>query len=455
MATRKLAHWAVSLNSVPSTVRTAAIRSLYNYIGCAIGGSNHPTVAKAHSALHPFFGSATSTLLGRQSSPRTDSQHAALLNGIASHVHDYDDTHLATIIHPTGPVASAILAWAEYNGNVSGDSLLLALVAGIEASCKVGLAVWPEHYDIGWHITSSTGSIGAAVGIGKLMGLSEDQMAHAIGIAAVQVIGLREMFGSDTKSFHPGRAAASGLLAAQLARSGFTSSEKALEAKRGWANVVAGGGTPQLDKLIASLGKEWEIETNAFKPFPCGIVCHPAIDAAIQCRESLLSKGLNPAKDIVKVKAKVHPLVIELTSKRKPKDGLESKFSVFHGCAVGLLYGKAGPAEYDDAVVIRPEVTSLRDKVDAQMDQSLAADEVYMSIQLSDGTHLEKHVAHAVGSLAVPMSDQQLTDKFVDQAALVLGEQHAKEASDAAWRVCKEKDVAAAVGCFSSPVGNS
>lgn len=155
MATQALARWAVGLNSIPSSVRHDALRSLYNYLGCAIGGSNHPTVTKAHSALNPFFGKATSSLLGRQGSLKSDSQHAALLNGIASHVHDYDDTHLATIIHPTGPVASAILAYAEFRGGVTGEQLLLALVAGIEASCKVGLAVWPEHYDIGWHITSS------------------------------------------------------------------------------------------------------------------------------------------------------------------------------------------------------------------------------------------------------------------------------------------------------------
>lgn len=267
MATQALASWAVGLSaaSLPASVKQAAIRSLYNYIGCTIGGSNHPTVTKAYEALQPFFGRETSSLLGHKGDRRADAQHAALLNGIASHVHDYDDTHLATIIHPTGPVASAILAYAEYKGNVTGESLLCALTAGIEVSCKTGLAVWPEHYDIGWHITSTTGSMGAAVGVGKLMGLSESQMAEAIGIAAVQVIGLREMFGSDTKSFHPGRAAQSGLLAALLAEKGYTSSPKALEAKRGWANVVAGGGTPKLDHSVSELGKVWEIEANAFK----------------------------------------------------------------------------------------------------------------------------------------------------------------------------------------------
>ncbi|KAF2480112.1 2-methylcitrate dehydratase [Neohortaea acidophila] len=443
MATQALASWAISLNAsaIPPSVKSAAIRSLYNYIGCTIGGSKHPTVTKAHEALSPFFGRETSSLLGHQGKSRTDAQHAALLNGIASHVHDYDDTHLATIIHPTGPIASAVLAYAEYQGGVSGESILCALVAGIETSCKIGLAVWPEHYDIGWHITSTTGSVGAAVAVGKLMNLSQDQMQQAIGTAAVQVVGLREMFGSDTKSFHPGRAAQSGFLAALLAEKGYTSSDKALEAKRGWANVVAGGGTPKLDHYVSELGHKWEIEANAFKPFPCGIVCHPAIDGCIQLHKDMTDGG-RKAQDIRKVEARVHPLVIELTSKRTPKDGLEGKFSVFHGGAVGLLCGKAGPAEYDDKVVTDSRVIELRDKIDATSDESLGADETYLTVHLADGSKIEKHVKHAVGSLEVPMTDNQLTEKFVDQAALVLGPNGARAASDAAWRIGEADDVA-------------
>ncbi|KAK3710054.1 hypothetical protein LTR37_010485 [Vermiconidia calcicola] len=447
MATKQLASWAVNLDaaSLPESVRQCALRSLYNYIGCTIGGSNHATVSKACDALSPFFGRETSSLLGHEGTKKVDAQHAALINGIASHVHDYDDTHLATIIHPTGPVASALLAYAEYSGGTSGESLLCALTAGIEASCKIGLAVWPEHYDIGWHITSSTGNVGAAVAVGKLMQLSEDQMAHAIGIAAVQVVGLREMFGSDTKSFHPGRAAQSGLLAALLAEKGYTSSPQALEAKRGWANVVAGGGTPKLEQYVSELSQKWEIEANAFKPFPCGIVCHPAIDGCIQLHHEMKSKGLR-VQDVQKVDATVHPLVIELTSKRAPKDGLEGKFSVFHGGAVGLLYGKAGPAQYADEVVTDEGVVSIRDRIDATPDKNLKPDEVYLTVHFADGTELKRHVLHAVGSLEVPMTDEQLTEKFVDQVALVLGSDGAKEASDTAWKIAEARDVTGVLG---------
>lgn len=455
MPTQTLADWATNLSPshLPSSVSHAALRSLYNYIGCTIGGSHHPTVTKAHAALSPFFGPPTSTLLGTRSSQTTDAQHAALLNGIASHVHDYDDTHLATIIHPTGPVASALLAYIEHSSSqgkppLTGSELLTALTAGIETSTKLGLAVWPSHYDVGWHITSTTGSIGATVAVGKAMSLTSSQMAHAIGLAAVQVTGLREMFGSDTKSFHPGRAAQNGLLAALLAEKGFTSSEAALEAKRGWGEVVnssagAGGGR-ELERFVGELGTVWEIERNAFKPFPCGIVCHPVIDGCIQLHEE--TRGLGVGVDEVReVDARVHPLVLELTAKREPKDGLEGKFSVFHGGAVGLLFGKAGPAEYADEVVVSDEVVALRDRIDARSDETLRSDEAVLKVTLADGRALEKHVVHAIGSLEVPMSDEQLTRKFVDQAGLVLGDEEAKKASEAVWAMDNAPDVAAII----------
>lgn len=452
MATLSLATRSHSLTptNIPPSVLNAAKRSLYNYIGCTIGGSNHPAVSKASSALEPFFGQPTSTLLGHSGKARTDAQHAALLNGIASHVHDYDDTHLATIIHPTGPVTSALLAYVQMTENpVSGPTLLCALVAGIETSCKLGLSIWPTHYDVGWHITSTTGSIGAAVAISKQMNLTPSQTAHAMGIAATQVTGLREMFGSDTKSFHPGRAAQNGLLAAMLAGRGYTSSESAIEAKRGWANVVVNGGEVDLERYCfegkgEGLGVVWETERNAFKPFPCGIVCHPAMDGCIQLFREMKEKGLK-VRDVARVDLRVHPLVLELTGKRTPRDGLEGKFSVFHGCAAALLYGKAGPAEYADEVVTRDEVVELRDRIDAKADGILAADESFEVVTFNDGTKLENHVRHAVGSLEIPMTDEQLTEKFVDQCSPVLGTEGAKATSDLAWRIGQEKDVAGVI----------
>jgi aconitate decarboxylase len=263
-------------------------------------------------------------------------------------------------------------------------------------------------------------------------------MQHAIGLASTQVIGLREMFGSHTKSFHPGRAAQSGLVAAVLASNGYTSSLQALEAKRGWANVVSASNN--LDVLIDSLGKRWEITKNAFKPFPCGIVVHPVIDGCVQLHQELEARGVS-VSEIKCVQAKVHPLVLELTGKKTPQDGLQAKFSVFHGGAVGLVLGKAGPAQYEDDVVLSDSIVVIRDKIEATADQSLAADETHITLILRDGTSIEKYVSHALGSLEVPMTDEQLEEKFSGQCVPLLGFDGARQASKLCWGLESSSDV--------------
>src|SRR3989441_4360447 len=220
--TRRLARYVVSAQFAdpPGPVRKGAARTLLNWVGCTVGGSRHETLDIAIAALSPFSGRAEATVLGR--AKRLDIFQAALMNGISSHVFDFDDTHLKTIIHPAGPVVPAILALSEER-TVSGRDFLNAMVLGIEAECRIGNAVYPAHYDRGWHITGTTGVFGSAAASGKLLGLSDEQMVWALGLAATQPVGLREMFGSMAKSFHPGRAAQNGLTAAHLAARNFTS----------------------------------------------------------------------------------------------------------------------------------------------------------------------------------------------------------------------------------------
>ncbi|KAB8356418.1 hypothetical protein FH972_024001 [Carpinus fangiana] len=445
--------------------------------GCAIAGSDHAAVQKALAALQPFFAQRKPcSIFGSTDKIKGDAQHAALLNGIASHVHDYDDTHLDTIIHPTGPVASALLAWAQHqnddtNGTpISGKQLLLALITGIEVECKLGLSVWPKHYDVGWHITGTVGSVGAAVAVCKLMSMTvpgaselqqkENTMVHAIGIAATQVTGLREMFGSDTKSFHVGRAAQNGLLAALLAEKGFTSSEKTLEAHRGWCNVVCETGSFKLNSYVEELGKagKWEIEKNTFKPFPCGIVKHPAIDAAIRMREQIVAAagetGLLAALKKLSFMALVHPLVLELTAKREPIDGLQAKFSVFHGVAVGLLFGKAGPAQYADDVVTDADVVAVRSLINAIGRPDLQRDEALLHAMDPENPPVDGnfpysvHVEHAIGSIAAPMNQGQLQQKFTDQVTLRVGKDAARDMSEACFAILACEDIANVLNRF-------
>src|SRR5215471_10302567 len=185
--TRTFARHIVSAKpaDLPGSVRKEAARTLLNWVGCAVGGSRHETVGIAVSAMAPFSGPPQASILGRKE--RLDILNTALINGISSHVLDYDDTHSHNIIHPAGPVISAILALSEYRP-VSGQDFVNALVLGVDVECRIGNSVYPKHYDAGWNITGTAGVFGAAAASGKLLGLSEQQMLWALGLAATQPV---------------------------------------------------------------------------------------------------------------------------------------------------------------------------------------------------------------------------------------------------------------------------
>jgi 2-methylcitrate dehydratase PrpD len=426
--TRTLARYIVNARyeDLPQNVRKEGTRTLLNWVGVAVGGSHHETVDRAVSALAPFSGPRQASLLGRKE--RFDIMNAAFLNGVSSHVFDYDDTHLKTIIHPAGPVVSAILALSEYRP-VSGKDFLNAVVLGVETECRIGNAVYPDHYDRGWHITGTAGVFGAAAAAGKLLGLSEQQMVWALGLAGSQPVGLRESFGSMNKSFNPGRAASNGLFAAILASKDYTSSEGMIEAKRGWANTIS---TKQdFREITEGLGQRYEAALNTYKPFACGIVIHPSIDAAIQLR----NEHKLTADQIARIDLKVHPLVLELTGKKTPQIGLEGKFSVYHSVAVAIIEGAAGERQYSDRAVRDPKVVALRDRVSASIDPAIKPEQVDMTITLNDGRTLHKYIEHAIGSREVPMSDKQLETKFLDLANGVIPEAQARKLLDTCWQV--------------------
>ncbi|MEY3140670.1 MAG: 2-methylcitrate dehydratase, partial [Pseudomonadota bacterium] len=291
---------------------------------------------------------------------------------------------------------------------------------------RVGNAVYPNHYDRGWHITGSTGMLGSAAACSRLLGLNAKQTQMALGIAASQPVGLREQFGTMTKPFHPGGAAKVGLMSALMAKHGYTSSARALEAPRGLMQVFSD--KTDWKEVTENLGKTWEIELNTYKPFACGIVIHPAIDACVQLREK---HNLKP-EQVTKVTLKAHPLVQELTGKKTPTDGLLAKFSVFHSCAVALIYGRAGEHEYADDVVRSPLVIGVRDKVDLIVDRSIHEASVDVTVETTDGQKHHIYIERAIGSLEKPMSNEQLKAKFVDQSTPILGAQKTEQA----WNLC-------------------
>lgn len=423
-----LARFASSFESgqIPAAVRHAAAQCLLNWAGCALGGAAHPAMDRALAALLPFSGPAQASVIGRRD--RCDPLHAALFNGISSHVLDFDDTHLATLVHPSGPVLSALLALAQHRP-VDGRTFVEAIAIGIEVECRVALGVCPAHYDVGWHVTGTAGIFGAAAAAGRVLGLDATRMAWALGIAATQASGLREMFGTMCKSLHPGRAAQGGLNAALLASAGFTSSERALEAPRGFAQVLSQA--PHLEDSTRDLGERWEVLSNSYKPYACGVVIHPFIDACLALR----APGTFGPEDIDTVTLQVHPLVLELTGKPQPATGLEGKFSVFHAAAIALLRGVSSFRDFSDEAVADPAVITLRQRIKAEIDKDIREDEARIAIRLKNGNVISQHIPNALGSLARPMSDRDLEQKFRDLAQDVLSAGQIERAIDLCWKI--------------------
>jgi 2-methylcitrate dehydratase PrpD len=434
--TEDLAGWLVASrpDDIPADVVHEARRALVNIVGCALGGARHPAVDITVDALGAMFGPPDAAVLGRPE--RADPLHAALLNGITSHVEDFDDTLPRNYIHATSPVASALLSYATAN-RVSGRELVHAFVLGFEATSRLGNATYPSHYTAGWHSTGSVGVFGAAIAIGTLLQLDRRQMIWAIGLAGTQAAGVREQFGSMGKALHPGRAAQNGYAAALLAQKGFTSGAHGIEGPRGWAPVTSA--EHDLSMVTDGLGESWELHVNTYKPFPCGIVNHPAIDACIQLHDE---HGVAPG-DVAALRLHVAPLVIDLCGKTDIHVGLEGKFSVVHGAAVGLVRGRAGLREYTDDAVNDPDVKAVRERATREADDpTVTEDGVHVELELTDGRLLEKRLTESLGNLQRPLTDEQLSAKFRDQATLAISPEQAEQALELSWRVDALDDVA-------------
>ena len=405
---------ASRLDEIPQDVHHEGKRALLNVVGCALGGADHPSMDITMAALGPYSGPPIASVLGR--SERFDPLLVSILNGFSTHIHDYDDTLPKNYIHASTPVASALFAYASAN-KVSGRDFLHAFILGFEVISRIGNATYPEYYEAGWHSTGSLGVFGAAVAIGKLLGLNAEQMIFAIGIAATQSAGIRDMFGSMAKALHPGRSAQSGYMAALLAQKGLTAGRTPLEGPRGIVAVTVD--TYDLDKITNNWGSSFELRDNTYKPFPSGIVIHPTIDACIQLRE----RHRLTADQIAGVELRVAPLVKDLCNKKDISAGLEGKFSIYHAAAIGLGRGKGGLAEFTDEAINDPVLKELREITNAVGDPAVNEDNVVVEVQLKDGRTVGMTLQGSLGNLARPLSDAQLEAKFRDQAGMLTAEQ--------------------------------
>ena len=404
-ATETLARYGATATAadIPEDILHEGKRCFINFLAVALYASRDPSLEILLEVFQREGGGRHASIAGV--GPRTTLQNAALANGYLGHLEDYDDTHFPTVIHPSSPTLPAALAVGEQMAS-SGRDALVASIIGMEVCCRIGMAVHPYHYDAGWHITGTCGVFGSTIAAGRLLELDTPAMIQAMGIAGTQASGVREVFGSMTKPFHPGRSAQSGVLAALLAQGGFSSTPTILEGRRGFGAVLST--ESHWDRATGGLGEHWELQRNGLKPYACGVVIHPLIDAMIALR----SKPGVSAETVASISARVHPLVLELVDRPNPQVGLEGKFSYQHGMAVGLIDGDAFPAQYTDDRVHDPAVAALRNRINATIDTGMAEDAAEVTLTLQGGISYRVIIANATGAPENPLTDAQLEEKF-------------------------------------------
>jgi 2-methylcitrate dehydratase PrpD len=422
----------------PAAVSQAR-RGVLDWIGCALAGSGHKTITTLLDVLQEVSGRPQATVLGRKL--KLGLRDAPLANGQMGHVLDFDDTHMGgVVLHASSPVLAALFALAE-RAPVSGADLMLAYAVGFEAGVRTGWSA-PGHHKGGWHLTGTLGTIAAGVAGGKLLGLDRQRLTYAMGIAATQAAGMQQNRGTMCKSFHAGKSAANGVLAALLAERGFDSTQEIIEGKKGFSRIFSDVAAPE--QLNARLDEGWLIETNGHKPYACGVVLHPLIDAVIAIRNR---DHIDPST-VSEISLRVHPFVLSITDVVDPSSGLQSKFSTLHSAAVALVDGAAGIAQYSDVKARDSVVAALRAKVKAVGDETLGKDEAYAVI-VAGGKRHEVHIPHAGGTAENPMSDVAIEAKFLANATPVIGAGRAGRARDLVWALEKQADMRALIGLLA------
>lgn len=417
------------IEDLPAWTIHEAKRTLINMIGISLSASASSGNEMLLSWVKNEDSRPRASIIG--SSLRTSPFNAAMMNGFLAHLQDYDDTHFPTVLHPTAPVWPAVLAASE-DQNATGLQSLGSFVLGAEVACRLAMSVHPWHYDMGWHITGTTGVFGAVIGAGKILNLDTPTLNMAIGQAGTYASGIREVFGSHTKPMHAAKAACNGLQSAYLAVNGFTGADDIIGGRRGFWEVLSPNGHNQ-DVLLNDFGKHWELGNNGLKPYANGVVSHPLQDAVIYLRNTHV---INP-ETVTSINARVHPLVLELMNRPEPQRGLEGKFSFQHCAAAALIDGAGHDAQFSDEKISDPLIASVRSKVNATIDDSLREDEVYVSIITNDGSVLEHHIEHATGSPQNPMPDSTLESKFKDLAGEVMSENQVAKLLDSLWEIDK------------------
>src|SRR5438105_6296468 len=435
---------ATRASDIPTDVMHLGKRSVLDGLGLALAGAAPATgaITRRYLGSLGIASSDGSTIIG--SDLRLPARFAAFANGVSIHADDYDDTQLAAakdrvyglLTHPTAPALPPVLALAERDRRSGGD-LLTAYQIGVEVECKIAEAILPRHYQQGFHSTATCGAIGAAAAAAKLLDLDRDATRRALSLGATQAGGLRENFGTMTKPFHAGRAAESGVVAAELAALGFTASPNGLEGERGFFRAAGGGYSVEM--IDGKLGNPW---TFAFpgvsiKPHPSGSLTHPGMAVML---DLMRHHDLRPQR-VKRVSVGTNHNMPNALIHHRPHTELQAKFSMEFCMAILLLEREAGLAEFTDEVVNRSDVQTLMKKIDFGVHPDAEAagfDKMttIIEVELDDGIVVKGSADFGKGSPANPMSDAELADKFRQCAAWGgLDCEQTQTVLDLAWRI--------------------
>jgi 2-methylcitrate dehydratase PrpD len=418
-----------SYDALGEDARHAARRCLLDFCGSALRGAVEP---QAHMAREMADAIAAGTGASRfPDGAALTPAGAALVNGVSSHIVELDDLHNPSTFHPAAPIIPAVLAAAEREG-ASGMEVLRAIVLGYEVGIRIAEAVNPTHYRY-WHPTGTCGAFGAAAGVGVILGLDAEAMAHALGSAGTQASGLWAFIdeGAMSKHLHAGRAAENGLVAAYLAAQGFTGARRIVESPRGFVAATTDEADPQV--ALRGLGsRAFKILENGFKVHACCGHTHTALDLAIEMGERL------PIEQIERVHVNTYQAAVDVAGIDDPRTPYEARFSLRFTTALGLTRGEAGLETFSDALVSDREIRALMKRIKIEIDPELTAQYPLewgckLTVAAHEGQTLTATALHPRGMPANPLSDVELHEKYRALADVAVGAETAERLAQRVW----------------------
>ena len=448
--TRALAEFLsdIAYGDLPPAVVDECYRATLDWLGSALAGALEPPARIAQRLVQGFGAGDESTVLG---AGRGSAPAAALANGVASHILELDDVHKGSTLHAAAPVISAALAVAERE-RASGRALTLAIALGYDAALRIGEAVNPSHYRY-WHPTGTAATFGAAAGVGSILRLTSAQMLDALGTAGTQAAGLWEFNadGAMSKHLHPGKAAFNGVLAADLARLGFTGATRILEGERGFFRATSTGYDPS--RVTDRLGAQWKITENCYKLHSCCAHTHTAIDVALDIRARHGWTARDALDAIAHVDLETYGAGYDIVNDPNPSTPYRAKFSIAYCTAAALLEGRVGleqfsPDRFGDDGVLEPSIAALLPRVRVSVRDDLtraypARWPTNVIVTLRDGRVERAMNDFPRGNPEYPVSTETLEDKFVRLVGPRYGEAFARRALDTARSLGESADVAA------------